>query len=309
MTSAKTIGLCAACGRSYSVRCGVLALHGFHRTGQGTLVGKCRGANCPPHELSVEIARTCLLDTRKALERQKKCLVELRDAHTLVIVRRRKGQLVEVPLEKAACGEYVYEKERERQLEGLVVQIRSYKSEIERLDKLVNEWREAPLRTHERRNVRKARSTTSREERYQLGLSRIQARIDKAIRTRNSRTLADIWTRSLYALQAKSSGRMMKQIVADVDRDHIWIAFGLPSVPTIRGIEGRNMRERVALTLMRDRQVRIDGRWTSCRRACEIRGLLATWPSALGAESEAGSKTQVLALRYVRGLLDGKGNR
>lgn len=304
MTTGKAIGLCAACGRSYSVRSGVLALHGFHRSGQGTLVGKCRGANCPPHELSVEVARACLLATRQALEGRTKRLVELRDAQALVVVRRRKGQRVEEPLEKAACDEHVFEKERKRQLDQLIVEMRSFESEIVRLDRLVNEWRETPLRTHERRNVRETRSTTSREERYQLGLSRVQARIDKAIHARNSRALADIWARSLYALQAKSSGRTMKEIVADVDRDHIWTAFGLPSVPTIREIEGRDMTERVALTLMRDRQLRIDGRWTSCRRACEIQGLLATWPSALGAESEAGRKTQVLALSYVRRLLD-----
>ncbi len=257
--STRFLGWCPVCERDIKVRDNRLVHHGYQRPGHGYIVGDCFGVGYEPYELS----KTCCNDfLRFILSRIKMYADNLRvlespngpeylyfehyDIETRKYIRDRSGNTVTIKLTHDAADALAaqlpsYESRRyswEDVLRTTITQMRSqldsWDREGKRIEALIEAWRRQPLRTFEEEIQRQEQSkaeretarTVARDAKITAEVVKIRKRIDSAVRSKNSATLADIF--SSTKLREVSGYRLTQdQAIALLERDEIWSALGL----------------------------------------------------------------------------------
>lgn len=151
-----------------------------------------------------------------------------------VALTRQEADEFERALPSWEKGRYSWE----RQIRSAITQIQSelefWRREEARMEQLIVAWEPRPLRTVEQeierqeksRAERDAAKTAARDAKIQAEVVKIRKRIDAAVRNRNARTLADIY--SSTKLRDLSGWRLTdEQALSLLERDHVWYAFGL----------------------------------------------------------------------------------
>lgn len=240
MKTARHLGYCPACDGTFKVRGEKLVHHGYKRPGYGYIEGDCLGALETPHELSPELAKRCLEGAKAWQARTERFLAHLETATELRRERTRSagfGQretYVET-LVQGECPDYEFRLERERQQWRAQSELRAATSEVTRLGALVETWELKPLTTVMEEQAQKAEAKKEREakrakakaDKVQAKVESYQKRIDAALRTKNGRTLADIWESAQRKLREIDSDLSREDTLRMLDRDHVWAAFGL----------------------------------------------------------------------------------
>lgn len=260
-TSTRFIGWCPVCQRDIKVRSGLLVHHGYQRPGVGYIIGDCPGVGYEPYETGTGAADAYLKDivlpqlsqaqwNLQVLTRPEGppwLVFEQYDVATRRVIRDpRTGAPETIRLShtdaNARAAELPgYDRDRYSWDRQLRIAIAQTESEIEfwgreqaRIERLIRDWQPQPLRTIEQeierqrqsRSEREAEREAARNQKIQAEVVKIQKRIDAAVRNRNMRTLADIY--SSHKLVELSGWRMhQNEALALLDRDHVWAAFGL----------------------------------------------------------------------------------
>jgi len=323
------LGYCPCCAKTFKVRSNTLVHHGYKRPGYGFIVGDCFGALETPHELSDGLAKRFLAIIAKMLEGDEEALAKI-DTLTELTVKvfdgyqgcHTKYKDVKVPKVTAPEGGYDWDNDREgslalhkaveawnkaysRRTNEIKGSIRALKREVERLTELVETWKLTPLTTVEEEEaakqdakaVREAKKVAKKAEKVATQVAKYQKRIDSALRTKNSNTLADIWGSCQSKLRDIDDSLTKAACLTLVERDEVWEAFGLDGL-TESPWRAEEKPEKEPLKLMKGRMDRLkeyyhqyggpdkDG-WER-RRLTE---LSLEWPAELGGENKKGAKT------------------
>lgn len=330
------LGFCPCCARDIKVRTGSLVHHGYERPGWGHIVGDCYGALRTPHETSDELAKEYLGVVEHSLESTKTDLANLEAATELSVEvfdkyvgRRASYKRVMVPKATRPEGGFDWENDREGALaahkaveaweraynsrkRNLKSRITQLQREVERLTELVDTWKETPLREvleekAAKKAAREAARRAKKDARVKTEVTKFQKRIDTALRTKNSNTLAEIWDRAQSKLREVDSDLTKEAALTLLDRNEVWEAFGLGGM-TSPGWKKYSREEGPSdpiLTRMKDRMDRIKGRHRNFYRNNEwernhLNAMTLEWPEALGGENKKGAKT----LAEVKALLE-----
>jgi hypothetical protein len=259
-TSTRFVGWCPVCQRDIKVRSGKLVHHGYERPGKGYIVGDCPGVGYEPYETGTGAADHYLsayvIPRVRALSNALHVLqspagppyltFEHYDIDTRRVVRDSQGYPENINLTHAQADELadrlpVWDRARydwERKLGIAVAQTESslkfWHDEETRIEGLIADWHPMPLKTVEEeirrqeqtRAEREAAKGAARDQKIASEVSKIQKRIDSAVRNKNSATLADIYKST--KLRELSGWRLKdEEALALLDRDGVWAAFGL----------------------------------------------------------------------------------
>lgn len=257
--STRYVGWCPVCERDIKVRDDRLVHHGYQRPGVGYIVGDCFGVGYEPYELSTTCCEEFLklvrnrvkmyADNLRVLESQRGpefLYFEHYDIEKRQYIRDRSGQAVTLKLthdeadslaaQLASWDAYRYswEKVLARTIDQTRSMLSDWEREERRIEQLIAEWRPKPLRTFEEeiqrqeqsRSERETARNVARDAKISAEVVKIRKRIDSAVRSKNSATLADIF--SSTKLRDVSGYRLTQdQAVALLERDEIWRALGL----------------------------------------------------------------------------------
>lgn len=237
-TSTRYLGYCPACDGDFKVRDGVLVHHGYQRPGYGHIVGDCFAVHMAPHETSPETAKK-FLQHLQAIEASLVTRVEhLKTTDTLLVEKTKYegGKYVEytVTLKKGEVEEYEWDRTQTRQIDRVQSALRVLRSDIERVQNLVDTWVEKPLRTVEEEvaakravvEARRAEKEAERRAKVQARIEGFQKRIDSAVRRKNATALANIWEKVNGDL-ANELKMTKAEVFKAIDRDSVWYLFGL----------------------------------------------------------------------------------
>lgn len=322
------LGYCPCCAKTFKVRSNTLVHHGYKRPGYGFIVGDCFGALETPHELSDGLAKRFLKLIEKMLAGDQEALAEI-DTLTELTVKVRDGYQgcltiykdVKVPKVTAPEGGYDWDNDREgslalhkaveawnkaysRRTNEIKSSIRCLKREVKRLTDLVDTWKLTPLTTVEEEEaakrdakaVREAKKVAKKAEKVAAQVAKYQKRIDSALRTKNSNTLADIWGSCQRKLRDIDDSLTKAACIALLGRDEVWEAFGLDGLE-MAGYWDADGEAKVALKRMENRMDRLNGSYSNIFKPFdewEVRRLnemTLEWPETLGGENKKGIKT------------------
>jgi hypothetical protein len=178
-TSTRYIGLCPVCQNFIKVRDGLLVHHGYERPGFGYIVGDCFGVHRPPHELSVETAKTWLevmLGRMQELERRLERLPELQQLPEKVFTGR-KSEIVY--RKKSEVSEYDWNLLYRAEKLNVEMSLREVKREVARVQALVDTWKPMPLKTVEEDVAsKKAASAVRKEAQREVKAAKMAAKVE-----------------------------------------------------------------------------------------------------------------------------------
>ena len=183
---------------------------------------------------------------------------------------------------------------------SLNFEIRQLKSEVARLTELVETWELKELRTVEEEKAakraakaeREAARLAKREAKIDAQVAKYQKRIDSALRTKNSRTLADIRETAPRKLRELSNWTLTaEEALERLGREEVWAAFEAIDLEPFGDLKGRNVYD-----LMNRRMDRVKGEygWFNPKDERDRRmmtWMLLEWPAELGGENKKGAKT------------------
>lgn len=299
------IGTCAACEGEFKVQSDLLVHHGYRRPGYGHIVGDCPGSLETPHELSPALAMKLAERFGAGLAEAVAYRSRLDHATELTVERLKKGALRRDDVEFVVITNLdpSWKRTLEHKKSQEDSRILHLRREIERLNRLVATWVPKPLRSVEEEEANKRRVKEKRQEalrdkrkeRLAKLISDYQKRIDAALRTRNSATLAQIFESAPSKLQKVDPTLTPAGALISLQRGHVWDAFGL-SGSVYRWNDPPEMPYKIMLHAMQDRMARIKGehKWfkggTDFDRR-KLRSMTLVWPEALGGEDAKGKRT------------------
>lgn len=238
-TSTRYIGYCPCCTRVIKVRDEKLVHHGYERPGCGYIVGDCYGVNRTPHELSDGLAREFQAKLAGYLQNKEVALAELPNRTKFVVRGKYLGNMAweKKVLIKGECPEYEWDTAYRNAEYELKCEIRSLKSEVDRLQKLIDTWVLKPLTTveeeiaskREAKAARDAAKAMKKTEKINATVAGYQKRIDVAVRNHTTSTIADIYQSAPRKLRDLVGWGAInnQQALVMLERDHVWKAFGL----------------------------------------------------------------------------------
>jgi hypothetical protein len=308
------LGFCPCCGGTYKVRSNKLVHHGYKRPGHGSIEGDCHGALRTPHELSDELAREFYAIVCGWAKSTLKAAVNVSVAEELF---REKwnydtGKYEFEKVVKAETGPRTWADELAKKADKYKRQLRAEMREVERLHELVFTWEKKDLTSVEEEKAAKRAAKAAREaanankkaEKVAAQVAKYQKRIDSALKSKNSRTLADIWEQIQRKLPDIDRNLSNAEALRLVDRDKVWVAFGLEGM-TLSPWRQQDKPEELPLKKMKWRMDRIKsntqrsfGGGTDHDRKI-LSWLSLEWPPELGGENKKGAAS----LAEVRELL------
>lgn len=258
-TSTRFVGWCPVCQHDVKVRSRALVHHGYKRPGIGFIVGDCPGVGHEPYELGTGAAVAYLNDhvtpqvvkvrhNLQVLEAGPPWLYfENFDVATRRLIRNpqtREPEMIRLTRAEAEdraaqlpgydSDRYSWEKRLRIAIANAQSRLEFVESEEVRITGLIDSWEPRPLRTIEEeiqrqeqsRSERESTRTAAKNRKISDEVSKIQKRIDAAVRNKNSATLADIYVSQ--KLRVLSGYRMsLEDTRALLERDRVWQAFGL----------------------------------------------------------------------------------
>ncbi len=302
-TTTRHIGFCPCCAKDFKVRSNELVHHGYKRPGHGFIVGDCMGALRTPHELSPELAKDYRRLICNALKATLKAVVNHSVATELTVSKRnyrtREDESYTITPEHHEWNWTFTSRERnlQRKAKDLLV-------ELDRITELVDTWELKALTTVEEEQaakrdataVREAKKVQAKHDKVLAQAAKYQKRIDSALKTKNSNTLAEIWESCQFKLLEIDHSLTKAECLTLLERDNVWAAFGLTGL-TLSPWRAESKPEDAVLRLMKCRMDRIKGytylnsgrddEWTQKRLA----ELSLEWPQELGGENKKGAKT------------------
>jgi len=313
-TTTRFLGFCPCCGGTYKVRDNKLVHHGYKRPGHGSIEGDCHGALRTPHELSDELAREFYAIVCGWAKSSLKAAASVSVAEFLYCEKWNYDtkEYEFEKLVKAETGPRTWADELARKADKYKRQFRAENREVERLHELVFTWELKPLTSVEEEKAakqnaqaaRKAANANKKAEKVAAQVAKYQKRIDSALKSKNSKTLADIWEQIQRKLPDIDRNLSLAEALRTVDRDAVWAAFGLEGM-TMSPWRAEEKPEELPLKKMSWRMDRIKSDTHKSFKGDDahdrkiLSWLSLEWPTELGGEDKKGAAS----LAEVRELL------
>lgn len=301
------IGFCCVCAKDFKVRGNKLVHHGYKRPGHGFIVGDCMGALETPHELSPELAKKYQGMIRRAIKSILKGAVE-HSVRTEITLTKREWDR---EAKKWADNSYTITSEscewdfNFRRIERSIKQnYAAHNAELDRITELVDTWELKTLTTREEdkavkqdaKKVREAKKVQAKQDKVNTQAAKYQKRIDSALKTKNSNTLAEIWESCQSKFRDIDSSLTKAECITLLERDEVWAAFGLASMT--KSLWNTPGDDKEPLSLMKNRMDRIKSHFYTYggpdrdgREQRRLTSMSLEWPESLGGENKKGTKT------------------
>lgn len=228
------IGFCPVCeghfkcqeerGRYYLVH------HGYKRPGDGFIIGDCFGVGREPHEVSPELARDYRDALIPQLGRLQASYANVPQLTFLYFDNWRTNKPERITPEDPRWDRKLDEHKRD-----LKFRIAETERAIDRMQRHVDTWKRAPLKTVEeeveqiarQKRERSAQLATESDQKRADLIARVQARIDSAVRNQNMSALSNIYESLCDNYRQKLKVETKQDVLEIIDRSHVWRAFGL----------------------------------------------------------------------------------
>lgn len=298
------LGTCPACERTIKVRDSLLVHHGYQRPGHGYIEGDCFGVGREPHELSNTTARAYRAEIEKRVQMFQGSLEGLPGRWTLTDdLMSFSGR----PPAVIARGEFGWDALYSRIEYKLKASLEAASREARRLDGLIEGWTLLPLKAVDEevaakraaKEEREAAKAAKRAVKVEAAVASLQKRIDSAVRSRNSSTLADLWRSGVRKVRDIDGSLTVEQALQVIDRPAVWEAFGLSA----------DLDNKATLERMKSRMHRIEGTARQITLNASDDGwsrkvltrMTLEWPESLGGENTKGAATLADLLARLNG--------
>lgn len=144
----RALGTCQICEGEFITRDGKMVLHGYQRPGYGEVIGRCPGVNELAYELSCELVKSYLENTKKWLAGAEKRRAELETATYLESYRKsfRTGKMELRSYSIGVSDPFVWDEALRKEKVDVDQRIRWMKDDIARLTRRVVNWMVRELR-------------------------------------------------------------------------------------------------------------------------------------------------------------------
>jgi len=239
-TVTRYVGYCQICEGQFKLDTAKnMVHHGYKRPGHGYIVGDCMAVGCPAYEQSCEVLKQYTQSLRDTLAAGREHLRKLETGEITAILApshetrySRNPQLITYK-----PGDLWWSDVLNNAISDVQRKNNWFAQDIERCERRIAAWKPLPLRTVEeeqaavRSSKDEARAKREAKKAAKLAekVASYQKRIDSALRNHTTSTLGDIFESCQIKLREIAGYDVLtrEQALALVDRNHVWLAFGL----------------------------------------------------------------------------------
>lgn len=239
-TVTRYVGCCQICEGQFKLDTAKnMVHHGYKRPGHGYIVGDCMAVGCPAYEQSCEVLKQYTQGLRNTLAAGREYVRKLEAGEIRELVApspetrfHRNPKMVVYMVGDLGWAELLNDKIRGEQRRN-----DWFAQDIQRCEARIAAWKPLPLRTVEEeqaserlsKDAAKAKREAKKAAKLAEKVAGYQKRIDSAVRNHTTSTLGDIFESAPSKLREIAGYDVLTdaQALALLERDHVWLAFGL----------------------------------------------------------------------------------
>lgn len=224
------IGTCGACEKATKVRNGKLVHHGYERPGYGYIEGDCFGVHYEPHEVSPKCSeeyREMVLGLQEVRQKDINGLPDVTEVTVDIGTLRRPREETYRRDSEDKMERYRFKEALESRKHSLERQRNHWKSEVERMGKLLLDWAPKALVSVEEekaaKRVAKAVREAERKAKREAKVADIVAKAKKRVASAQKRRTASVFLQVFETAPTK----IREAMNYDVTRIQAYEALGM----------------------------------------------------------------------------------